>query len=93
MSTVKELGRNILFFIADNAKLLGFTFFFLRTTQLQRSLLILIECLNIFYWKSVKNRKVGGCGHNDKICTKLGPMLWKELKKLGLSIWFFSLFS
>ena len=28
VSTVKELGGNILFFIADNAKLLGFTNFF-----------------------------------------------------------------
>ena len=46
---------------------------FFRTIGLQHKLLILIENLNRFLWKSTK--KESGCGLLGKILAKLGPML------------------
>ena len=44
---------------------------------MQFKLLILIECPNIFHWKSEieKKQKQSGYGLRDRVLAELGPML------------------
>ena len=61
--------------------------FFFQNYWIPIKLLILIESPNTFHWKPAKTKEVVVLGQN---LVKLGPMFEKKVKKLALSIGFFS---
>ena len=60
---------------------------FFRTTGLEQSIINVNKSPNIFYWRSIKEKKV-----SVVLGAKLGPILWKY-KEIGIIKGFFSYFA
>ena len=80
------VAHNDTFFVQIGPKKIFKRFYqlFFRTNGLQHKLLILIESLNIFHWKSAK-KKVNWVWSLGQNLGKLGPMFGKNQRN-----WYFA---
>ena len=89
------MGHTDPFFVQVGQKMTifrGFNNFYFRTNGLQLKLLILIESLNIFHWKTAKKTQQSGCG----LGAKSGPIYLKcceKRKETGIINRFYSYFA